>query len=78
MANKKTIQQEEERQRKLVLRIARDAANLRDLNAKIAKMRAGKVKVPPPPGVKVMLDVAKKGHVTVDEFGDLIPSFGPK
>ena len=42
--HKKTIQQEEERQRKLVLRIARDADELRDLNAKIAKMRAGKIK----------------------------------
>jgi hypothetical protein len=76
--NKKTIQQEEERQRKLVLRIARDADELRDLNAKIAKMRAGKIKVPPPAGVKYTINqgYTKTRDWNVDEFGDLIPSFG--
>lgn len=74
MANKQTIQQVEERQRLLILRIARAANELKELDVKLKKMRHGKIKVPPPPGVKVMLDTSK--NVSADEFGDLIPSFG--
>ena len=48
MANKRTIQQELERQRLLILRIARYSNELKDLNAKIEKMRTGKAKVPAP------------------------------
>ena len=69
--NKKTIPQAEERQRKLVLRIARDANELTDLNAKIAKMRSGKIKVPPPPGVKVKIE----SKCADDDFGDVLPAF---
>ena len=74
MRNKLTIQKAEERQRKLVLRIARDASELSDLNAKISKMRAGKIKVPPPPGKKVKIE--PKGLEGQKDFDDIVPSFG--
>ena len=74
MRNKLTIQKAEERQRKLVLRIARDANELSDLNAKIAKMRAGKIKVPPPAGKKVK--IKPTGLEGQKDFDDIIPSFG--
>ena len=68
--NKQSIQQAEMRQRKLVLRIARDANELSDLNAKITKMRSGKIKVPPPPGIKVKIESKRE-----DDFGDVLPAF---
>ena len=76
MANKQTIHQALERQQLLILRIARYANELKELDAKIKKMRTGKIKVPPPPGVKVKVN--NNAHVCADEFGDLIPSFGPR
>ena len=42
-------------------------------------MRAGKIKVPPPPGVKHTIageGYTKTRDFNVDEFGDVIPSFG--
>ncbi len=71
--SKRTISQELERQRLLILRIARYSNELKDLNAKIEKMRAGKAKVTPNPGAKIKIAT---GQVSANEFGDLIPSFG--
>jgi hypothetical protein len=77
MANKQTIQQALARQRLLILRMARYANELKELNNKIEKMRSGKIRVPPPPGIKVKIGSNPNG-ICADEFGDLIPSFGPK
>ncbi len=71
--SKRTIAQELERQRLLILRIARHANELRDLNAKIEKMRAGKIKAPSPKGEKTIFETPKDMR---NEFGDLVPSFG--
>jgi hypothetical protein len=50
--SRQTIQQVETRKRKILLRLRRDAAELVNLDDKLIKMRTGKIKVPPPPGVK--------------------------
>lgn len=48
--SRQTIQRVEQRKRKLLLRLRRDAAELVDLEDKLHKMRTGKLKVAPPPG----------------------------
>jgi hypothetical protein len=52
MANKKSIQDVDARIAKLIIRIARDANELNELRAKRKKMVTGKLKVPPPPGIR--------------------------
>jgi hypothetical protein len=79
MSKRKTIQQVDARMTALVIRIARDANELNELRVTRRKMVAGKIKVAPPPGVKHAINqgYTKTRDFTADEFGDLIPSFGP-
>jgi len=75
--NKQTIQQVEARIRILILRLARDANELKMLDAKIKKMRTGKIKVPPPPGVKhgITTEHAWGTWATQPLPDDVIPDF---
>ena len=74
--SKKTIQQVQARQRKLLLRLRRDAAELVELDDTLTKMRTGRLKVAPPAAVKVTF--GGTGNISANEFGDVIPTFGPK
>ena len=71
--NKQTIQQVEQRRSKLMRRLVRTVSELDAVDKKLKKMRAGKIKVPPPPGKKVKLDRGLEGQA---DFDDLVPSFG--
>jgi hypothetical protein len=72
--SKQTIQQVEERQRLLILRIARSANELKDLDIKLKKMRHGKIKVAPPPGTKVSFNHDRKPTLPENWLqGDDIP-----
>lgn len=74
--NRQSIQQVEARRAKLMVRLVRTVHELAALDKKLKKMRTGKIKVLPPPGVKVKIESNPNG-LRADEFGDLIPSFGP-
>lgn len=78
MRNKKTIAQLEERRRKLLNKLVSVASELRDIDRDIRKMKTGKLKVPPPPGVKRMLGNSNPDGLTHADFNDVIPSFGPR
>jgi hypothetical protein len=73
MANKQTIQDVDARLDVLHRRLSRTVNEITELRAKRKKIVAGKIKVPPPPGVKVKIE---SNGVCANEFGDLIPSFG--
>lgn len=75
--NKQTIAQVEERRQIVLARLYRAAKELQELERKLKKMRTGKLKVPPPPGVKHTIESNPNG-MCADTFGDLIPSFGPR
>lgn len=75
--NKQTIQQAEARRSKLMTRLVRTVNELSELDRKLKKMRSGKLKVPPPPGVRVKIESNPNG-ICADTFGDLVPSFGPQ
>jgi hypothetical protein len=75
--NKQTIQQIEVRLNLLHKRLTRTVIEINNLRAKRRKIREGRIKQPPPPGIKVMLPKSKS-TLTADEFGDIIPSFGPQ
>jgi hypothetical protein len=77
MANKQTIHQVDARMRELIIRLARDANELNELRTKRRLLVTGKLKHPPPPGVKVKIKSNPNG-LRADEFGDLVPSFGPR
>jgi hypothetical protein len=78
MKNKQTIQDVDARMRELIIRIARDGAELNDLRVKRKLMVTGKIKVPPPPGVKVR---APRPRINTflqqlnQQLNDEIPSF---
>jgi hypothetical protein len=72
----KTLQGVDARMTKLIIRMSQDANELNRLRIARRAMVIGKRKVAPPPGIKVMF--GGKGNMTADEFGDLIPTFGPK
>jgi len=76
MANKQSIQDVDAAldrwHRKLTLCVRR----IDELRAKRKKMVTGKLRVPPPPGVKHKIESNPNG-LCAAEFGDLIPSFGP-
>ena len=76
MANKQTIQDVDERLDVLHRRLSRTVNEITELRAKRKRMVTRKIKVPPPLGVKVKIESNPNG-LTADEFGDLIPSFGP-
>ena len=77
MANKQSIQDVDAAldrwHRKLTLAVRR----IDELRAKRKKMVVGKIKVSPPPGVKVKIELNPNG-LCANEFGDLVPSFGPR
>ena len=73
----KTIQELEARKRLLLLRLRRIANELIKIDNDLRKMRTGKKKVAPPKGVKININTSNPG-LTADEFGDVIPSFGPE
>lgn len=75
--NKQTIAQVEVRRVLLLRRLRRTVNELCELETKLKKMRTGKLKVPPPPGVRVKIQSNPNG-ITADTFGDLVPSFGPR
>ena len=77
MKNKQTIQDVDARMRELIIRIARDGAELNDLRVKRVRMITGKIKVPPPPGVKVKITPADATFLQQlnQQLNDEIPSF---
>ena len=78
MRNKQTIQQVDERLDILYNRLTRTVGEMNDLRLKRKRMVAGKIKVPPPAGKKVKLEVGNPAGLGYDAFGDLIPHFGPR
>jgi hypothetical protein len=70
--NKLTIKQVDERdaQHRALSRIVRRIDELRLLRRKLV---TGKIKHPPPKGVKTIFEAPKAQR---DEFADLVPSFG--
>jgi hypothetical protein len=78
--NKQTIQQVEDRQRLLILRIARAANELKELDIKLKRMRHGKIKMPAPAGVKRAIET--RPQIETQTFGTWLtagddpPSFG--
>lgn len=78
MRNKKTIAQLEERRRKLLNKLVSVASELRDIDRDIRKMKTRKLKMPPPKGVKVMIDKSNPDGLTHADFNDVLPSFGPR
>jgi hypothetical protein len=75
MANKQTIQEVDAALDRWHAKLNMAVRKINELRDKRRKMVTGKIKVPAPPGVKVALP---KDGLTADEFGDLIPSFGPR
>jgi hypothetical protein len=58
-------------------RLTATVRKIDELRAKRKKMVTGKIKVPPPPGVKHKIESNSNG-LCANEFGDLVPSFGPR
>lgn len=77
MANKKTIQEVDRDLDRWHRRLSMAVRKIDELRALRKKMVMGKVKVPPPPGVKVKIESNPDG-LCADVFGDLVPSFGPR
>jgi hypothetical protein len=72
--NKKTIQQMLDRRRLLMRRLRATVNELSKLDDTIEKARTGKIKVPPPPGKKVLFNTMPKDMRA--DFDDVVPSFG--
>ncbi len=80
MANTQTIQDVDRRLEWWHRKLTRAVNEINDLRAKRKKMVKGQIKVPPPAGVKHKFEPAlttHEGPMSFNEFGDLIPSFGP-
>lgn len=76
MANKQTIQDVDAALDHWHAKLNMAVRKINELREKRKKMVAGKIKTPPPPGIKIK--IANNPGITHDEFGDLVPSFGPR
>jgi hypothetical protein len=77
--NKRPIQSIDQRMRTLIIRIARDSKELNDLRVERRKLVTGKLKHPPPAGIKHTINegYTKTRDFDLADYDDVIPSFGP-